>query len=264
MLGKKKAACGAPDWVLTYGDMMSLLLCFFILLAAFADYEKGGGGPSAVAAAMQSIQAALGLPVTQSAVIANATEFNSMVERIKKVMQAEKGRHANDSSERGLRGRTFRLRRIRDGLEVTMGGSVFFEPLTARPTAEGVESLRELGAIVKGHRNKLEIVGHAGERPIPADWTSVDVMRLSYERAQHVGRELIALGVDPRAIRLVAAGDNEPVRPAAGAPVGGLLGENRRVEIIVRESLIDDYQPQQPAAAVPPATSASQPASSPA
>ena len=264
MLAKKKSAGGAPDWVLTYGDMMSLLLCFFILLAAFADYEKGGGGPAAVAAAMQSIQAALGLPVSKSSILSNATEFNSMVERIKKVIQSQNGRHANDSDERGLRGKTFRLRRIRDGLEVTIGGSVFFQPLTARPTADGVEALRELGAVVKGHRNKLEIVGHAGERPLPADWTNADVMRLSYERAQHVGQELIAMGVDPRAIRLVAAGANEPIPAAAGAPLGSIPRENRRGEIIVRESLIDDYQPQQPAAALPPTAPASQPATTPA
>ncbi len=36
-MAKKKAANnpGIPEWVLTYGDLMSLLLCFFILLSAF-------------------------------------------------------------------------------------------------------------------------------------------------------------------------------------------------------------------------------------
>ena len=31
---------GIPEWVLTYGDLMSLLLCFFILLAAFSEIKK--------------------------------------------------------------------------------------------------------------------------------------------------------------------------------------------------------------------------------
>jgi len=31
---------GIPEWVLTYGDLMSLLLCFFILLAAFSELKK--------------------------------------------------------------------------------------------------------------------------------------------------------------------------------------------------------------------------------
>ncbi|HOA53996.1 MAG TPA: flagellar motor protein MotB, partial [Thermogutta sp.] len=31
---------GAPEWVLTYGDMMSLLLTFFIMLAALSEVKK--------------------------------------------------------------------------------------------------------------------------------------------------------------------------------------------------------------------------------
>ena len=31
---------GAPEWVVTFGDMMSLLLCFFILLLSFANLEQ--------------------------------------------------------------------------------------------------------------------------------------------------------------------------------------------------------------------------------
>ena len=31
---------GVPEWVVTYGDLMSLLLCFFILLAAFSEIKQ--------------------------------------------------------------------------------------------------------------------------------------------------------------------------------------------------------------------------------
>ena len=31
---------GVPEWVLTYGDMMSLLLCFFILLYSLSGGQK--------------------------------------------------------------------------------------------------------------------------------------------------------------------------------------------------------------------------------
>ena len=37
---EKKAPAGAPEWVLTYGDMMSLLLCFFIMLVALSEIKK--------------------------------------------------------------------------------------------------------------------------------------------------------------------------------------------------------------------------------
>ena len=56
--------------------------------------------------------------------------------------------------------------------------------------------------------------------------------------------ELILRGVDRRTIRLVAVGPNEPVARTVYNPAK--RAQNRRVEIIVRESLIDDYLGQAP------------------
>lgn len=239
MLAKKKQAGGAPEWALTYGDMMSLLLCFFILLSAFADYEAGGGSSSAsVAQAMQSIQAALGIKTKDSSVMATAIEFNAMVDQIKNAIKQLEGKNRGETNEKGIQGKSFRLRRIRDGMEITVGGLVLFEPFAARVTPEGAQSLEAIAKILRGHRNKIDVVGHAAEQPRPADWTYTDSMQLSYERARLVADELIRRGVDPRAVRLVAVGDNEPV----GHDGLSREGENRRVEIMVRESVLDDYR----------------------
>lgn len=37
---QKKAAAGAPAWVLTFADLMSLLLAFFVLLFSFSEMDK--------------------------------------------------------------------------------------------------------------------------------------------------------------------------------------------------------------------------------
>jgi chemotaxis protein MotB len=240
---KKRVKAGAPEWVMTYGDMMTLLLCFFIMLAAFADYDKGGGSSAAVIQAIQSIQGALGIKIKEDSALAHMVQFNAMVDQVKSAVQQLDPQYRGDSSEKGIQGKTFRLRRIRDGMEITIGGPILFEPFAARITPEGKESLERIGEILKGHRNKIEIVGHAAEQPRPADWTYIDAMQLAHERARHVADELVLRGVDPRTIRLVAVGANEPVAQ------DGLRrdGENRRVEIIVRESMIDDYKAEQPA-----------------
>lgn len=243
MLAKKKKAGGAPEWALTYGDMMSLLLCFFILLAAFADFDKGGGGSAAMIQAMQSLQNALGIKIKDNSALASVVQFNAMIDQIKSTIRELDSKHRGDSKEQGIQGKTFRLRRIRDGMEITVGGVILFEPFAAKLTPEGVESLERIGEILKGHRNKIDIVGHAAEQPRPADWTYEDATTLSYERARHIAQELVGRGVDPRTIRLVAVGDNEPV--AADGLRGD--GENRRVEIVVRESMIDDYRGEQAA-----------------
>ena len=31
---------GVPEWVVTFGDMMALLLCFFILLQMFSELKQ--------------------------------------------------------------------------------------------------------------------------------------------------------------------------------------------------------------------------------
>ena len=31
---------GLPGWVMTYGDMMSLLLCFFVLIVSFSTMQE--------------------------------------------------------------------------------------------------------------------------------------------------------------------------------------------------------------------------------
>ena len=31
---------GAPRWVVTFGDLMSLLLCFFVLLLSFSEMDR--------------------------------------------------------------------------------------------------------------------------------------------------------------------------------------------------------------------------------
>ncbi len=39
MARKRKAEDGAPAWVVTYGDMMSLLLTFFIILVSMSELK---------------------------------------------------------------------------------------------------------------------------------------------------------------------------------------------------------------------------------
>ncbi len=250
-LKKKPPPAGAPAWVLTYGDMMSLLLCFFILLAAFADYEAGGGS-EAMAVALKSIQDALGIRLPNASPNATVTEFNAVIQNIRDAIRHLEQKNRGDSTDRGVYGRSFRLRRIRDGMEITIGGPVLFEPFSAELSPGGAEALAHIGEALAGHRNKIEIRGHAAEGPRPRDWTHEDAMRLSFERAARVAAELVRLGVDPRTIRLAACGANEPIPEDKTDPTR--RDDNRRVEVFVRESVIDDYMGEVPASAGPAAT----------
>jgi len=239
-LTKKAAPSGAPEWVLTYGDMMSLLLCFFILLAAFADYSSGGGSQSAeMQAALQSIQQAFGMSSGVGGGSPSAIDFQDLVAKLKALAARETSGHRGDTREEGMYGKHFRVRKIRDGMEITMGGPVVFEPFSDQLTPEGKRALEQIAESVRGHRNKMEVRGHAAEEPRPPEWTDDDALQLSFRRAKAVADELVLRGVDRRALVCSAVGANEPL--ARGAYDVNKRAQARRVEIIVRESLIDDY-----------------------
>ena len=40
MAKKEEARAGAPEWMVTYGDMMSLLLVFFVALVSMSEIKK--------------------------------------------------------------------------------------------------------------------------------------------------------------------------------------------------------------------------------
>lgn len=250
----------APLWIISFADLVTLMLSFFVILAAGNPKETSYDPDfaeivSAVQSAFKNLQ-----PAEAEAGTPSAGEFKAMVKALLALAKQNGGAlNKGDSQEKGIHGRSFRVRRIRDGMEITMGGPVMFEPFAARPTTAGEEQLDQVIAIVRGRRNIIEIRGHAAEEPWPADWTYQDMMKLSYARAEYVAQKLIESGTDPRAVRLVAAGANEPV--AREVYDANARGDNRRVEIFVRESLIDDYLGQPPAPPAQTTPSATQPTS---
>lgn len=256
---KKKQAEGAPAWMVSYGDMMTLLLTFFVMIAALANFEDVD---DRFMAAIESIRKALGMRGQVGRNMDPNVDFHSLMVRLESVVKPTEPKNRGNSQDKGVRGKNMRLRRIRDGAQITIGGPIIFKPFEAKLTDRGKETLHSLAEILKGYRNRIEIRGHAAEEPRPADWTRQDLMDLSYKRARFVANELTTSGIDSRRMVLTAAGPNEPV--AQGVYDPAKLADNRRVELIVRESLIDDYFNRPPLSNKPSSQPAGTPAKEPA
>jgi outer membrane protein OmpA-like peptidoglycan-associated protein len=177
-----------------------------------------------------------------------AIDFHSLLERLESMVKPDMPKSLGDSEQEGIHGKNFRLRKIRDGMEITIGGPVLFDPFSAELTEQGKKAIQEIGNTLRGHRNKVEIRGHAAEYPQPEDWTFEDAMELSWMRTKAVANELILRGVDPRTLLYSAAGPNEPLNRRDYD--AHKRGEGRRVVVLVRQSLIDDYMGQ-PTASTP-------------
>ena len=222
--------------MVTYGDMVTLLLTFFVFLASMANYDDFN---SRFMTAMQSIRQAMGMHDHTDKATEAMIDFDKLMVKLESVVEPKSSDQQGSAKKFGLERKNFMLRRTNDGMEITMGGPVLFDPFSSRLSDEGKELIRFIGGELKGRRNKIEIRGHAADEPQPVNWSYDDSMKLSYRRAEVVANELMLRGVDPRAILLAAAGANEPV--ARQLQDADKISANRRVEIIIRESLIDHY-----------------------
>ena len=235
---KKKKSDGhsVPEWVVTFGDMMSLLLCFFILLQMFSELKKDREYQRVVTAIKEAFGYSGGIGVMP----VDDPPLKSLIEVLETM--AVKNDHdqtkISASPEAGIDGPQMRVTKVREGIKFTIGGPSTFDPLSAEVKTGVRSEIERLATLLAGRNNKVQIIGHAAAKYIPAgsEWESLD--DLSYQRAVNVRDILLQCGLDDRVFRLTAVGIREPVRPRAVEPEDA--AENRRVEIILTEMLVEE------------------------
>ncbi len=237
----KKCKCppaGAPDWVMTYGDMMSLLLTFFIILVALSQIKT----EDQYHAYLEEIKKAFGMLGGSGKASITDMPATSLIKRLDEVMQIkrEEVKHSN-TDDPGIEGEDPQVTRVREGMLFTQGGRITFEPGSADLSDEAKVGLAGVADLVRGYNNKIEVRGHASTMELGIVSAYPDLWSLSFARAKAVMNYLIsdAVGIRPERIRLIATSEHEPLAKrvyslAEQAP-------NRRAEILVMEALIEDF-----------------------
>ncbi len=219
-----------PEWVLTYGDLMSLLLTFFILLAAFSELKKEEDYKKVV----DAIREAFGYTGGEGNVPSTDPTLNSMSSLLDNFgMYGERDKNMLSNNESVINGQKNRTTTIREGEKFAIGGSLSFEPGSAELTDDvKARLLADIVPKMKGRTSTFEIRGHAWGA---ADLASgMDLLDLSYQRARAVARYLTRVGeIDPGILSLVARADHEPVSISRSSPGG--VAQNRRVQILMTE-----------------------------
>lgn len=231
-----KAPSGAPDWLVTYGDAMTLLLCFFVIIVSMSEMKQDQRFQQVMESLRQAFGGYEGSP---GSVPLDDLPTNTLIQKLLELEVVNMKDQQGDTDEEGIHGRKFRVTNVRDGLEVVVGGRITFERFSATLMPEARELIAATAERLRGYNTKILIRGHATREPLPEDSMYEDARDLSYARAKSVARELEANGV--RSIRIVpvAVGDTEPLVRQAYTDERRAL--NRRVEILVTEDLIDDY-----------------------
>lgn len=236
---KKKAANdpGIPEWVLTYGDLMSLLLCFFILLAAFSELKQ----PREYIKVIESIKEAMGFRGGMGIQSNNQQQIAQMLKKLDQQSKQEHESQARDeSNSESLSGENPQTSVVHEGQRFAQGGSILFEPGVSELSERAQEQLRtEVAPLIRGQRYVCVIVGHAWGF---ADKAGASPDDLSYQRARNVKEFLVReCAIDEVILRVEAAGVHEPQSISPGSVDQG--GENRRVQVWMTGRTVDQTHP---------------------
>lgn len=230
---------GVPEWVVTYGDMMSLLLTFFIMLVSMAEMKQDGKVRAALDALEQRFGPDIGKFASPGASMqeSSSNEFASSTG-----MSSEMGDKRKGVESAGQAGPSKTVKRIGHGTLITLGGPCLFERFDDHLTDAMKEDLETIADVLANKPNQVVVRGHATREIVPPGFKFAEANRerfrdpwhLSYARADAVAKYLIAHGIAERRIQLSAAGDSEPRIISRDKD---LQRENRRVDVFV----IDAY-----------------------
>jgi chemotaxis protein MotB len=222
--------------MVTFSDMMTLLLCFFVILVSMSEIKED----EKFEAVMESLRVAFGgYKGSVGTVPLENTPTNTLIAKLTELdIPILEHKNKADTDEEGIHGKKFRVTNVRDGLQGVVGGLITFDRYSAALKPEGRKLIAQTAERLRGYNTKILVRGHTTQEPLPDDSIYEDTRDLSYARARAVALELEQNGV--RRVRLVpvAVGDSEPLVKQAYTEQRRAL--NRRVEILVTEDLIDD------------------------
>lgn len=241
---------GAPAWIITFADMVTLLLVFFILLFTIATVES-----KKFQLVMSSIQSALHQekPAADQMVIQHVSpssnsknELSGVVDEISKKNLKEAERSMlfgqGDSEQQQLLVEVEEMIKEQrlgeyiyvyvegDKVILRIKGTVLFGSGDADLIEESEIIFKDIDALFKKYADyKIDIKGYTDNRPIktdryPSNW------ELSAIRATTVLRYFVGRGIDPA--RLSATGYSD-LFPIADNNTKKGRAENRRVEFVL-------------------------------
>ncbi len=213
---------GAPEWMTTYGDMVTLLLTFFVMLVSMSSIQE-----AKFKKAMASLRKSFGILSHKMTTVSPAQNL----------IMKKPARMTGHINIDGLKGKHVEVKTIKQGKKIVIGGSVLFEKESAELKPGAYEDLLEIAEQLRGFKNKIEIRGHASSEPFSDEAAKYrDKWELSFYRAKAVADFMSRKGgIRAKRIRITGCGEFEK----ADTNLFVLSRDrNRRVEIIVSDQRI--------------------------
>jgi chemotaxis protein MotB len=221
---------GAPAWVVTFGDLMSLLLCFFVLLLSFSEMDR-----NKYRVVSGSVKNAFGIqrekPVFESPkgskMIAREFDQAIILTKIEEVVKEIIDELDNEYEE--LKG-FVEVEAEENQVTIRMMGEATFDTGKADLRSNFLPLLLKIGEVLAKTRGEIIIAGHTDNVPLAGGLFGSN-LGLSMARAGSVAEFLLRSStIDPKRLSTMGFGE---YRPLTSNDTAAGRQKNRRVEIIV-------------------------------
>lgn len=199
------------EWIYTYGDMVTLLLCFFILLFALSKTED-----EKFKAVSQAFRG--GPPASPFIFEGMPTFMDNIIQQI----------------QASTIGEDITINVDDNGVMVSFNDSALFKLGSADPLPSAVEKMEKFARILYAIPNSVVIEGHTDNIPIksllyPSNW------ELSAARAASIARLMENFGIESKRLEIRAFGSTRP-KFLNTTPESRAL--NRRIDILIKPDTI--------------------------
>ncbi|GHV54934.1 flagellar motor protein MotB [Spirochaetia bacterium] len=238
MARKKKDSGGGPtgqEWLTTYSDMVTLMLCFFVIF--FNPDEASTASAQAISAAMGP--ASLGSKAGGETL--SEGKMAGMGSTIMSLPSMEKGRSLGTALRKAvsvfnpeIKSNKVKVTHDERGLVISLASDAFFGPASARINIEETRDiLLRLGTLLESDElrgRKFRIEGHTDQVDVDPTGPWESNWELSTARSITVLHYLADIGVDEKRFQVAGFADTMPV--ATNNTAEG-RAYNRRVDVII-------------------------------
>lgn len=217
-------------WLLTYADLMNLLLVLFILLYALGQTDKAKA--QAVAVAIQqgfnespSKIAAMQAYWSSSNTTSTDTQYTNFYDKLMQLIK-----------DKGLQDKVT-VKADDRGVVISLSDNVLFTSGSADLGTDATNFVIDIGNIIKQITySQIVVEGHTDSDAIHTTRYK-DNLDLSTDRANNVNRLFSqSCGLDPKTMSSLGYGENRPVAPN-DTPIN--KAKNRRVVITILRQILD-------------------------
>ena len=223
---------GVPEWMVTFGDMMSLLLTFFIMIFSLSEIKE----EEKFQVIVESLRRNFGHDSSKKTNPGKMKPKNSRVKRVASMGRAKRlDLMRGGNKVQAPVGSDSKVQIVDYGKRTVTGFNIDFLPGSAQLKEDERKTIDDQVKMFIGKPQLIEIRGHTSRKPLTSGLKTTDKWQLAFQRCNAAKSYLVEeKGIDPERIRIALAGPNEPMFDTAEE-----IDRNDRVSIFLLDQTIN-------------------------